>query len=77
LLLNDDIDKILKIRTKYNYGLSAQARRLLSGASAKLALNHPKDGFCPKFPQKPSRRRNRLAELASKALVMVILSGEI
>jgi hypothetical protein len=32
-----------------------------------------KMAFLPKFPQKPSRRRNRFAELASKVFVIVVL----
>jgi hypothetical protein len=43
-----------------------------------ISLKPPKRWlFCPKFPKKPSRRRNKLAELASKALVMAILSAKV
>jgi hypothetical protein len=46
--------------------------------TGKTILNHQKDGFLPKnFPKKPSRRRNRLAKLASKTFAMVILSAKV
>jgi len=44
----------------------------------KIRPNRPKDGFFAQNSlKKPSRRRNRLAELASKAFVMVILNAKV